>query len=453
MAKPSAANSGKIRHFIGMLRSFTTPLIFASISLAFLFGALQASSSFSLLGYQLRDYLIDMASIMVLAAFSLLMIRLVDLVFWQSLQQNLQQRVPKLLRDMVAALIWFGYFCIVLIFVFKQPIGPILTASTVMLGVIGFTLQRPIMDAFSGLIICFQQPFKEGDWLQIDEKSPIGRVAQIDWRTVHLVTADEITIVIPNSQLANQSVKVYSRPEFFFRDEIEITLPYNVTTRQGQRILLGAANQVEEIAALPRKSIVSIASYTERGILWRLLYWCPDPGKIPIFRYCVHQNILRNLHYSSISVPVPMLDIRSFQTEPMSETDDGIDKLITRIPLFAALTTEELRYLSEVAHSQLFLAGKPMLHQGQAGDSLYILREGLLAVSVKQADGADLNVGYIHPGQFFGEKSFLLGEPRSATVTPVVDSMVSEVTKESMANIIQKRPNIANYLSDLCCQS
>lgn len=400
-------------------------------------------------GLQLDDLVIDAAYLLGLVAFALLTIRLVDLVVWHNLQRDLEHQVPKLLRDMVAALIWFGYFCVALISVFKQPLAPILTASTVMLGVIGFTLQRPIMDAFCGVIICLQKPFKEGDWIQVDAKTPVGRVTQIDWRTVHLLTADEITIVLPNSQIAYQAVQVYSRPHFYFRDEIEITLPYSVTTQQGQRILLGAANQVEEIAALPRKSIVSIASYTDRGILWRLLYWCPDPGRIPVFRYHVHQNILRNLHYSDISVPVPMLDIRTFKTEPLVDTDDGIDKLMARIPLFAAMTADELRYLSSVARSHLFPSGKPMLHQGQAGDSLYILREGLLAVSIKQEDGADLNVGYIHPGQFFGEKSFLLGEPRGATVTPVVDSMVSEVTKSSMANIIQKRPNIANYLSEL----
>lgn len=449
MVRRHIANSAKIRYCLGILRSLAAPLLLAIASLSILFGALRADGSFSLFGYRLEDHLIEAASVLALAAFALLTIRLVDLVVWQSLRQDLHQQVPKLLRDMVAALIWFGYLCVVLIFVFNQPVGPILAVSTVMLGVIGFTLQRPITDAFCGVIICFQKPFKEGDWIQVDDKGPIGKVIQIDWRTVHLVTADEITIVLPNSQLAHQPIKVYSRPEFFFRDEIEVTLPYNVTTQQGQRILLGAANQVEEIADLPRKSIVSIASYTDRGILWRLLYWCPDAGLIPVFRFRVHQNILRNLHYSSISVPVPMLDIRTFKTDPLPATDDGIDKLIARIPLFATLTADELRYLSAGAISQLVLAGKPMLCQGQIGDSLYILREGLLAVSIKQEDGFELNVGYVRPGQFFGENSLLLGEPRSGTVTPVVDSMVFEITKVAMTNIIQKRPNIANYLSEL----
>lgn len=434
-------------YFFRMLRPLATPLSFAIVSLVLLFGTSQAGGSLSMFGLSLDALITDAAYVLGLVALALLTIRLADLVVWHNLQRDLEHQVPKLLRDMVAALIWFGYFCVALISVFKQPLAPILTASTVMLGVIGFTLQRPIMDAFCGVIICLQKTFKEGDWIQIDET--VGRVTQIDWRTVHLVTADEITIVLPNSQIAYQSVKIYTRPHFYFRDEIEITLPYSVTTQQGQRILLGAANQVEEIASLPRKSIVSIASYTDRGILWRLLYWCPDPGRIPVFRYLVHQNILRNLHYSDICVPVPMLDIRTFKTEPSTDTDDGIDKLMARIPLFAAMTADELRYLSSVARSHLFPSGKPMLHQGQDGDSLFILREGLLSVSIKQEDGTELNVGYIHPGQFFGEKSFLLGESRGATVTPVVDSMVSEVTKNSMANIIQKRPNIANYLSEL----
>lgn len=449
MAKSPVANLGKIRYSFRILRSLAAPFSLAAISLSLLFGALQTRSTFSLFGYRFENHLVEAAFILVLAAFTLLIIRLVDIVVWQGLQQGLQQQVPKLLQDMVAALIWFGYLCVILIFIFDQPIGPILTASTILLGVIGFTLQRPLLDAFCGVIICFQSPFKEGDWIQVDEKSPIGKIVQIDWRTVHIVTPEQITIVLTNSQIANQAIKVYSRPHTYFRDEIEVTLPYDVTTKQGQRLLLGAANQVAEIAALPMKSIVSISSYTDCGILWRLLYWCPDPGKIPIYRFLVHQNILRNLHYADISVPVPMLDIRSLPKELSVDEEDGIDKLMARIPLFAPLTTEELRHLSKVAISRLVVTGEPLIHQGDVSDSLYILREGLLAVSIKQADGTELIIDHIGPGQFFGEKSFLLGEPRSATVTPVVDSMIFEVTKESMATLIHNRPAIANYLSEL----
>lgn len=335
----------------------------------------------------------------------------------------------------------------------EKLLTAIVTASTVAMGIIGFALQRPILDAFSGIVLALQQPFKPGDWVQLDDKGSIGRVTEMNWRVVHLVTSDEVTVVVPNGQFVSQQSKIYSRPEHFFRDEIQLTLPFGVTTHQGQRILLGAANQVEEIAALPRKSIVSIAGYTDSGILWRLLYWCPDPGRILPIRFQVHQNILRNLHYAGIELPVPMLDLRHLP--PIADESDevrGIDPLIQRVPLFSALTAEELRHLSSQANNRLAHAGVPLLRQGDPGDSLFILREGVLEVRVAKAQQPETVVGRIKPGDFFGEMSLLLGDPRAATVVPMVDSMVMEISREAMTHLMHSRPDLASYLAEVLAE-
>lgn len=392
---------------------------------------------------------LKVAATAVWIALVFLSIRIIDLLVWHRNGAGDGDGFPVMARQLVALAVWVCGLCAVVALVFGQSITAVLTASTVALGVVGFALQRPIMDAFAGVVVAVQRPFKEGDWVQVDDKGTIGRIVEMNWRSVRLVSADEITFILPNSQLTNLAVKVYSRPELFFRDEIRITLPFSVTTHQGQRLLLGAANQVEEVAAIPRDSIVSIAEYTESGVLWRLLYWCPDPGQLTPTRFKVHQNILRNLHYAGIHIPAPRRLLQQADESQTPPAERDIDQLIARAALFAGLNTDELRYLSQHCKSRVFQGGSPVLRQGDPGDSLFILRDGLLVVRVRQASEQEIEVAKISPGQFFGERSLLLGEPRTATINAVVDSSVTEISKHVLAKLLRERPEIANYMSEV----
>jgi potassium efflux system protein len=332
--------------------------------------------------------------------------------------------------------------------IFEKSLYHILTASTVAFGVIGFALQRPIMDAYSGIVISIQKPFKQGDWIQIEDEE-IARIVDMDWRTVKLVTKSEITYIVPNSKLANEKIKIFSAPWPYFQDQIQITLPYSVTTHQGKRILLGAVNQIEEVALVPRNSDVSIEECDDSGVVWRLSYWCPDPVQRSSLRFKVFQNILANLHFANISIPSPILEVRKSILPNNEPRVGGIEPLLQRMSLFAGLSDEELRYLTECSMIRLVLAGKPIIVQGELGDSLYILRDGLLSVKIKMPTGDEIEVARITPGNFFGEKSLLMGDPRTASIFSVVDSTMIEIKRESIATLLQQRPQIVEQMSSV----
>jgi small-conductance mechanosensitive channel/CRP-like cAMP-binding protein len=376
--------------------------------------------------------------------------RVLELFVWHRLRMH-GQPVPRLISDLVIAVVWYSAACAVAAYAFDQSLTHLITASTVALGVIGLALQRPILDGFSGIVLALQRPFGVGDWIGIsNDTAPFGKVVDMNWRAVHVLTPNEVLHVIPNGQFTSNDTRLYSKPEPYFRDEITITLPLNVTTHQGQRILLGAANQVEEVGNLPRKAIVTIGEYGDRGVVWKLLFWCADPARLLLVRFAIHQNILKNLKYAGIEIPVSTMNIRrAVDTGDVFNQIQGVEPIIQRLSLFATLTVDELRYLSSHCISKLAVAGKPLLKEGEMGDSLFVLCEGLLEVSKSGANAANVVIGRIHPGQFFGERTFLLGEPRSATVVPVIDAIVIEISKGAMTSLLQARPELATHLAEV----
>ena len=147
--------------------------------------------------------------------------------------------VPKLLTQLAGLAIWITTAIILLAVVYDVPVAGFLTTSGIIIAVIGFALRNLIADVFTGIALGIERPLQIGDWIQFDE-GPLGKVVEINWRAARLITMDEVSVMVPNSQLATAAFRNYSQPNEYWRDDFEIVLPYDVTYRQAERILLSA---------------------------------------------------------------------------------------------------------------------------------------------------------------------------------------------------------------------
>lgn len=380
-------------------------------------------------------------------AFGFLFNRACHLLLWRGLLVRAGIQVPAMLVTLTEVVLWIAIVAVILGSVYGHSVTALLATSTVLIGVAGFAVQRLLADFFAGIALSMERPYGIGDWLQVDTGGPVGKVVDFGWRSTRMTTPEDITMVVPNSHLAGRAFLNFSRPHKYFRDRIRITLPYDVTTHQGQRILLGAVNQIDEIASLPGKPSVTIEEYDSRGVVWLLIYMVPDRGRLMGLRFMVHQNILRNLHYAGVQIPVQAQEIRVRRSATAGDVSGGIVRLLRQSALFADLQPEETEELAHSAMQRLHYAPEPILRQGNPGTSLFILNEGLLGVWVADAQGVDKQVARIQPGEFFGELSLLTGAPRGATVIPVTDCLITEIGKDAMSKLLEARPELAVILS------
>ena len=360
--------------------------------------------------------------------------------------------VPKLLTQLVGLGLWLGTAIVVMAVVYDVPIAGFLTTSGIIIAVIGFALRNLIADVFTGIALGIEQPLHIGDWIQFDGEEP-GKVVEINWRAARLITLEDISVVVPNSQLATNAFRNFSRPSEFWRDTFDIVMPYDVTYRQAERILLSAVAQVPESANIPRQPDVLIEDYTERGTRWRLRYWVKDYPSRARTRYEIQRNVLRNLHYAGIEVPHAKMDVFNGRhtAQRQDEEREDVDFLNGISPL-SPLTAEELRELASKMRRRLCMTGQPVVHQGEEGDSLFVVKEGTLEVSIANEAGLSTIVGRLNPGMFFAEMSLLTGAPRSATVVPSVDTVVFEITRDDLVPLMSRRPALADQLSEVLAE-
>jgi len=87
-----------------------------------------------------------------------------------------------------------------------------------------------------------------------------------------------------------------------------------------------------------------------------------------------------------------------------------------------------------------------LIEKGHTADSMYILIEGGLEVTIPK-DEEQVVVATIWPGDCVGEMSLLTGEPRSANVRAKVNSTLLEITKADIAPIFETHPELIEEIS------
>ena len=320
----------------------------------------------------------------------------------------------------------------------------LLTTSGVLTVVVGFALRELILDFFCGIAINLERPFKMGDWVEV-QKDLVARVVEINWRATHLLTDSHKTVIVPNRMMASKNLVNYSLPESSYRENMKIVLGNEHDPDRIVSILTAAILATPEV--IPgAKHRVRLEGFDERGTVWALKFWIAVYSeRIPAI-HNVYANCIRNLHAAGIEIPYNRSEVimsgRSLSTVHETARQRNNFTILRRVQLFKALHDAEVQKVADCLSEHDFAADQVVVMQGDAGQSLFVLVEGLLTVSVD-----DQVVGTIQAGSVFGEMSLLTGEPRKATVMTQTTTVVLEVSAELMHEIMTSRPSIVDDLA------
>lgn len=95
----------------------------------------------------------------------------------------------------------------------------------------------------------------------------------------------------------------------------------------------------------------------------------------------------------------------------------GTHAFLKGVRIFSELSEEELGRIAAELRPRHLKRGETLFVQGDPGGALFVVEDGSVGVSVRLADGKNLEIADFHRGDFFGEMSIFESEPRSATCT------------------------------------
>jgi small-conductance mechanosensitive channel/CRP-like cAMP-binding protein len=368
-----------------------------------------------------------------------------------SVWERVSQPMPRIFLD-VLRLLTVAAALIAILFEAGVRAENLFTGSAVLTAVLGFALKDTLGNVFAGLAIHAERPFELEDWIQYDTNpAHIGRVVEINWRATKVITLDEAYVIIPNGQLAQASIRNFTKPEPWSRRSLYVVAPYEVSPQQVQQIILDAIRGSFGVLEQPPPSVVT-NDFKERGIEYWVRLFTSDFDKRDRVDGMARDRIWYAFARQGIEIPVATQQIRITQLPPpvVESEETALDRRIgslRRVGMLDVLTPEQIARLAEENVERVYAASEPVIRQGDPGTSLFVILSGCVEVKALQAGTLSVRLATLEAGDYFGEMSLMTGAPRSATVTALVETRLLEVGKESFRRILAAQPGLVEQFS------
>lgn len=350
--------------------------------------------------------------------------------------QGASERIPAIVQDVVI----FGLFAVAATLLLDEKL---LTTSAVGAVVVGFALQDTLGNLFAGLAIQIEKPFRVGQWIRVGEFE--GRVAEVTWRATKLLTKAGQFVVVPNSALSKDAILNYSEPTIPTRIEVEVGASYDVAPNVVKRAMHEAVENAPLVLREPAPDVI-LQDFASSSITYRVRFWIDDYGRDNAARDQVRTNIWYAFKRAGIEIPYP-IQVEYSREEPGARTAGQLQAIAARlqaVDLFSVLDDTERLRLVEAGRLHLFGAGERVVKQGDAGQSLFVVLEGRVRVTIEPSGH---EVAVTQAGGVFGEMSMLTGDPRTATVTAAVDTQLLEIDAAQFRERAVARPALIEHVS------
>lgn len=334
-----------------------------------------------------------------------------------------RRRVPAIFLDVVRfALIAVGVG-LIFAYIWGANVGGLFTALGVTSIVIGLTLQNSVGQIISGLLMLFEQPFRLGDWIETDKGT--GRVAEVNWRAVHLETSDGLRIT-PNSVLAAQSFTNMSRPAG--QHAIRVTSLFAIEDRPDQvcAMLVRVASKLPECH--PDLTPVAVP-------LGTMKYRTKIPLRSPGDDGSATATFLRWIWYAARREGLH-LDEAADTFSDQSMVESAIRAVVAPTLLLA---DAQQRAMVPHAVIERYGAGELIQAGGTVPEHMLFIVSGTVVLTADAEDGSRTEIGTLEQGGYLGQ-STLVRHPVPCSSFALDEVTLVRVDREAIERVVQKNP-------------
>jgi len=117
--------------------------------------------------------------------------------------------------------------------------------------------------------------------------------------------------------------------------------------------------------------------------------------------------------------------------------------VLKAVPLFASFPDDQLRLLTPVITRRSLPRSTTVMASGDPTDSLYIVLSGRLKVMMSDAEGKEVILSILGPGEFFGEMGLIDDAPRSASVVSIEPCELLSIAKRDFKKCLAENFEMA----------
>ena len=352
-------------------------------------------------------------------------------------------KVPKLLIDLARLFLIILGIAFVISHIWGVDLTKLLTALGVGSVVLGLALQDTLSGVFSGFSLLSGNQFRIGDWLRVDDIE--GRIEGMDWRSVTLKTRENDYIIIPNTVLAKNRFRNYTRPTPRHMERVTFDISFDDPPHKVKEILLAVANQTEGILKDP-PPYVALLSYDEFSVKYEVQYHIDDYGKQPLIRDRFVTAVWYAANRDGFTFPTRAHELYHFEGVKADEVDTTpiLIEQLKKLPL--KLSQEEYSSVAQYAKLYNYGKGEEILRQGEYTKDLYFIVDGEVEEVYIDSEDKKHLIATLDEGQFFGMRTLTGTQPNKTSFFAKGDVKVVKLNLNAIKIILQAYPHFAQTI-------
>ncbi|HEY4410794.1 MAG TPA: mechanosensitive ion channel family protein [Acidimicrobiia bacterium] len=186
-------------------------------------------------------------------------------------------------------------------------LGPLIGAIGIGGIAVALAAQSMLADLIASILLQTRRPFRRGD--QIETNDHLGRVEDVNFRTVVLRSYDGQRVFLPASKVLNGPIINYSALGRR-RTSLSIGLSYDADLEDAAARLLEAVRTVDGVHARPAPE-VAVTEFGDSSMAVEVLYWhATDQATTRRLRSAVAIAAKRALDDAGIEIPFPQRVLR-----------------------------------------------------------------------------------------------------------------------------------------------
>ncbi len=177
---------------------------------------------------------------------------------------------------------------------------------------IGFAFQDIFKNFLAGIILLVEEPFRIGDEVVIGDYE--GKVENISIRTTNIRTYKGERVLLPNSTVFTDAVKVVTAYDYR-RTDLGVGVDYNTCLPQAKKLLAQTIASVSGVMTEPVPEI-DVVNFGESSIDFVVRYWSDSSQKqIRNVQTKAMIAIKKALDGADISIPYPIRTLYYYDPE------------------------------------------------------------------------------------------------------------------------------------------
>jgi len=334
----------------------------------------------------------------------------------------------------------------------RIDVGTIVLGTSVLVLGIGFVLRDTLENLLTGLTLELEGTVRQGDWIQVGDATPIGRVYEKTWRAAKILTANDESITIPNRMLGGERIKNVERPQREHARVLRVSASYDDPPLRVKDILRDILRGTAGVEPAP-EPLVRMVAFEDSSIAYELKFWISDYRQ----RLEIEDRILTAVWYAfreaGVRIPFPLRTVelqdqseRQTAQEARAQAHQERADFLARLPVFALLGPAEHAFVACNAVARDVAAGEILLRRGERGDALYFVMRGRCLAVLPDGRRVELPAG-----KYFGEMGLLSSRPRTADVLAADEgARVLRIDRRTMLALFDKHPEmkVAFQLTD-----